>query len=396
MRAWVVVVLAAVVGTATGAYMAHWRVTSLPWDGTPEGAKIHLSTDEAAKLNVSSVPDDGVPEVVVDHTEYNFGLMDSSATGRHEFTFTNKGTGTLKLSKGHTTCKCTMANFEHAEVPPGQSTKVTLEFKGQGFSGPYKQTATVITNDPKQPQVELMVAGRIIPILRAVPSEVSFTGISAGAPVTRTVDLFGYVDTPLQITGFELADKKTAEMFEIKTEPIKPEVLAKEAGAKSGVQLSVTVKPGLPVGAFKQTIHLSTNLEGAPHHDLEVSGNVVSDLVIVGARWDEERSLLGIGTVSSKEEVSRRLILIARGKYRDQVKLKIAEVWPDLLKVEFEPPVAVGETIRQFPIVIRIPKGTPPANYLGSEAAQTGRIVLETNHPDAPKMLIRVGFAVEN
>lgn len=396
MRAWVVVVISAILGIATGAYMAHWRVTSLPWDGSAEGAKVHLSTDEAAKLNFASTPDDGVPEVFVDHTEYNFGLMDSGATGRHEFTFTNKGTGTLKISKGHTTCKCTVANFDHAEVPPGQSTKVTLEFKGQGFSGPYKQTATIITNDPKQPQIELMVAGKIIPILKAVPSELTFTGISAGAPVTRTVDLFGYVDTPLQVTGFELADKKTADLFEIQTQPIKPDVLAKEAGAKSGVQLSVTVKPGLPVGAFKQTIHLNTNLEGAPHHDLEVSGNVVSDLAIVGARWDEERSLLGIGTVNSKEEVSRRVILVARGKYRDQVNLKVAEVWPDYLKVELERPTVVGESLRQFPIVIRIPKGTPPANHLGSEAAQTGRIVLETNHPEAPKLLIRVAFAVEN
>jgi len=396
MRAWTVVVFSAVLGLATGAYMAYWRLTSLPWDGSAEGSKIHLTADAAAKLKLSPVADAGVPEVVVDNEEYHFGVMDASATGRHDFILTNKGTGVLKLSKGHTTCKCTMANFEHAEVPPGQSTKVTLEFKGHGFSGPYKQTATVITNDPKRPQIQLMVSGKIIPILRAVPSEVSFTGISASTPVTWTVDLFGYVDTPLQITGFKLSEEKTAGMFEIKAQPLGPDVLAKETGAKSGVQLAITVKPGLPVGAFKQTIHLDTNLEGAPHHELEVSGNVVGELAIVGARWDEERSLLGIGTVSSKEEVSRRVILVARGKYRDQVKLKVVEVWPELLKVELEPPSTMGETLRQFPIIIRIPKGTPPANYLGSEAAQTGRIVLETNHPEAPKMLIRVAFAVQN
>ncbi len=396
MRIWVVVVLAAVIGASTGAYMAYWRVTSLPWDGSAEGAKIHSNADQLAKLERSTSTVDGVPEVEVDHTEYNFGVMDTEATGRHDFTFTNRGTGVLRLAKGHTTCKCTMADFEHTEVLPGQSTKVTIEFKGAGFSGPYRQTATVITNDPKKPQVELMVAGKIIPVMRAVPSEVSFMGISAGTPVTRTVDLFGYVETPLQVTKIELAEKKTAEFFDIKVEPMKPDVLSSEDGAKSGVQLLLTVKPGLPVGAFKQTIHLSTNLEGAPHHDLEVSGHVVGDLVIVGPRWDEERSLLGIGTVSSNEEVSRRVILIARGKYRDQVKLKVAEVWPELLKVEFEPPVAVGESTRQFPIVIRIPKGTPPANHLPSETTQTGRIVLETNHPEAPTMLIRVAFAVQN
>jgi hypothetical protein len=202
--------------------------------------------------------------------------------------------------------------------------------------------------------------------------------------------------TPLKVSGIELSDKNSAGVFDVKAEPMKPDVLAKEAGAKSGVCLVVALKPGLPVGAFKQTIRLNTNLAGAEHHDLEVRGNVASELAVVGARWDDERSLLKIGTVTSKEDVSRRLILIARGQFREQVKLKIAEVWPELLKVDLEPPTAVGTSLRQLPIVIRIPKGTPPTNYLGSETAKTGRIVLETNHPQASKVLIRVSFAVEN
>jgi hypothetical protein len=289
-----------------------------------------------------------------------------------------------------------MANLETAEVPAGKTTKVTLEFKGAGFAGPYKQTATVITNDPKRPQVQLVVFGKVIPILRTVPEEIAFSSVTAGNPATTTIDVFGYVPTPLQIVGFECTDKNTAGLFDVKTEPMKPDVLAKEKGAKSGVHLTVTLKPGLPVGTFKQTIRLNTNLTGAEHHELEVRGNVVSDLAVVGARWDDERSLLAIGTVSAKEDVSRRLILIARGRFRDQVKLKIAEVWPELLKVDLEPPTTMGEGLRQLPIVIRIPKGTPPADYLGSETAKAGRIVLETNHPQAPKVLIRVAFAVEN
>jgi hypothetical protein len=130
---------------------------------------------------------------------------------------------------------------------------------------------------------------------------------------------------------------------------------------------------------------------------LPVRGNVVSDLAVVGGNWDEEHSLLTIGTVSAREDTSRRLILIARGPFRDQVKLKVAEVSPELLKVELGPPTAAaGQRLRQLPIVVRIPKGTPPAAYLGSETAKAGRILLETNHPRAPRVLIRVSFAVEN
>ncbi len=396
MKAWAVIALAAAVGIAGGAYIAIWRVRSRPWDGTAEGAKVHLTREQAAKLGPTALPADGIPEVLVDHEEHDFGVMDSTSTGTHDFIFTNKGTGTLKLSKGHSTCRCTMTNFEQAEVAAGQSTKVNLEFKGKGFSGPYKQTATVITNDPKRSQIQLMVTGKIIPILRTVPEEIAFSSVTAGNPATATMDVFGYVASPLKIAGFECSDKNTAGLFDVKVEPMKPDVLAKETGAKSGVYLVVTLKPGLPVGTFKQTIRLKTNLAGAEQHDLEVRGNVVSDLAVVGGNWDDERSLLAIGTVSAKEDVSRRLILIARGPFRNQVELKVAEMWPELLKVDLPPPTAVGDSLRQLPIVIRIPKGTPPTDHLGSETAKAGRIVLETNHPQAPKVLIRVSFAVEN
>ncbi len=396
MKAWTVIVLAAVVGISGGTGIAVLRINSQPWDGTGEGAKGRLSPEDIAKLGLTAPADDGIPEVAVDHENYDFGVLDSGATGTHDFVFANKGTGTLKLTKGHTTCKCTMANLEHAEVAAGQSTKVNLEFNGKGFAGPYKQTATVITNDPKRKHVELTVSGKIIPMLRAVPEEIVFSSVAAGEPATTSVDLFVYVPTPLKITGYECSDTNTAGLFDVKVEPMKPEVLAKELGAKSGVQVLLTLKPGLPVGVFKQTIRLNTNLAGADQYSLDVRGTVVSDLAVVGRDWDDEHSLLTIGTVSAKEEVSRTLILIARGPFRDQVKLKVAEVWPDLLKVELpSPQVVAGQGLRQQPIVIRIPKGTPPADCLGTETAKAGRVILETNHPRAPKVLIRVRFAVE-
>jgi len=396
MKAWVVVVLAGILGIAGGAGLAVWKAKSLPWDGTPEGAKGRLTPAEAAKVGLDTPSEEAPPEVVVDDVTYEFGIMDGTTTGTHDFIFKNVGKGTLKLTKGHTTCRCTMANLEQDEVPPGQSTKVHLEFKGKGFNGPYKQTATVLTNDPKRKQVELTVSGKIIPILRAVPEEIVFNSVMAGEPATSSADLFDYVETPLRIVAHEYTDKNTAGLFDLKWSPLKPEVLAKESGAKSGAQLLVTLKSGLPVGTFKQTIRLKTNLPGIESFEVPINGSVVSDLAVVGGDWNEEHSLLTIGTVSANEESSRTLIVVARGPFRDQVRLKVAEVWPDLLKVDLGPPSGTaGQTLRQFPIVIRIPKGSPPADHLGTETAKCGRVLLETNHPRAPKLLIRVRFAVE-
>ena len=72
------------------------------------------------------------------------------------------------------------------------------------------------------------------------------------------------------------------------------------------------------------------------------------------------------------------------------------ERWPAFLKVDLGPTTKVaGRNLNETPVIIRIPKGSPPANHLGTETAKCARIVLETSHPRAPKLLIRVQFAVE-
>jgi hypothetical protein len=372
-------------------------VHSFPWDGTGEGPKAHEPTPLVAPA-ASSKPADPShqPKLVVQQDTFDFGTMDSSSEASHDFVFANQGSANLTLAKGHTTCKCTMANLERAEVPPGESTKVKLEWKAKGFQGPYKQTAAVLTNDASRPTVTLTVSGRIVSAVKLVPDSLVFSSVTAGETVSGTVAAFGCVPEPLKITGQEIVEAGTARFFDVKCVPMKPDEVAKEKDAKSGVFVQVTLKPGLPIGTFKQTIRLKTNLAASPSHDVGVSGSIVSDVAVVGGQWDERYGVLTVGSVSSREEVARTLFVIARGPDREKVKLKVAEVSPAFLKAEIRPTFETsGGALRQTPVIIRIPKGSPPANHLGTETSKCGRILLETGHPRAPQLLIRVQFAVE-
>ena len=103
-----------------------------------------------------------------------------------------------------------------------------------------------------------------------------------------------------------------------------------------------------------------------------------------------------MGTVDGRQGAQRRLLLIARGPHRKEVEFKPVRRIPDLLKVE------VGKTTEinrgkatQTPLLIEIPIGSPRANYLGSEQAELGRIILQTNHPEVPEICIRIRFAIE-
>lgn len=411
MRISTAVILATILGVATGAGVAALRIAVAPWDGDPEGVRRASSA-----LQVPGGPE---PKVVVDHEQYNFGTMDVDAEAKHDFTFTNRGQAPLVLSAGDTSCGCTLSEIEggRMEIAPGESNVVTVKWTANKGEGPFTQTATIETNDPIRPRMILTVSGRITRVVRPVPSELVLGQVSAGRPVTGQVRLLCYLEEPLEVRACEPVEEQTAEHFEVTFEPLPADQLQQESEAgdtsgkeeekkgetgktktpQSGYLLTITVKPGLPLGVFRQTILVKTNLESIPTVKVPVMGTVVGDISIYGRGWDAENSLLTLGTISRQEGALGRLLLVTRGPLSKEVQFELVRADPeDLLQVDqqrLQEATAIGSgTATQTPLIIRIPKGSRRANYLGP---QFGEIRIKTNHPEIPELRIHVRFAVE-
>ncbi|MGQ9574643.1 MAG: DUF1573 domain-containing protein [Thermoguttaceae bacterium] len=394
MRTWPVVVLAAVLGVGAGFGLTALRIKSAPWDGTAAGSRLTPSTPPPASGVFGNRP---VPKVEVDHDSYDFGVMDSLLKGSHVFQFKNAGRALLTLTKGPTSCRCTVAQMEKAELQPGESAGVTLEWTAKTSEGPYRESVVIETNDPERPRVTLTVHGEVTTAIQVNPSELVFSALSPEQSAVGTVNLLGRLPEPFAIEGHELVDPKFAGCYEVTIEPLKGAELAAEK-AQSGYALHVKIKPGLPTGAFRQVIRVKTNVKTVPTIDIPVKGSIVSDEVLIlgGKDWAPQASLLSIETVDNRKDTVQELTILVRGSYCDKVKFEIVEVWPALLQVE------IGQTVQtpnksesRTPLIIRIPKNSPPANHLGSEQGKLGRILLRTNHPSASTLLVRVRFAIE-
>jgi len=232
--------------------------------------------------------------------------------------------------------------------------------------------------------------------VRAVPAELVFTSVSAGEAVTGEVALFGYLEQPLEIPGFVMADRATAENFKVTVEPLSDDRIGQQQDARSGVLLKVTVEPGLPRGPFRQTILLRTNLECSPAVAVPIAGTVASDISIAGPDWDNQEGVLNIGTVNSANGARRRLLLIASGPHRKEVKPKLAQAVGEPLKVELgETAEMGGGAVSRTELSIQIPPGSPPVNCLGGEHGRPAEILIDTGHPEIPQLHIRVRYAVE-
>ena len=137
------------------------------------------------------------PRVAVDREEHNFGKADVGVTGRHPFVFTNTGNEPLVLSQGRSTCGCCTcvcaAQLPQGAISPGRSAKVTLEWKSKLYVGPFRQTATILTNDPDRREVTLLIVGRFAGPVGVVPLQLSFNSLRTGHAATADVRLYTYL-----------------------------------------------------------------------------------------------------------------------------------------------------------------------------------------------------------
>jgi len=395
-----VVLVAAVAGVVVGLALGWASVEYRPWPGYPvlaeaqPAASANVQAGAKFEQEVSGVAE---PRVEVPEDTYDFGRIESNSVVRHEFEIRNVGSAPLRLTKGDSSCRCTVLNFEEAELGPGQSIKIALEFNGKDYVGPVTQHATLYTNDLRRPQVKLTVKADVVRSIRVVPAEIVFTRVVRMQPAVGEAKIYIFRQQPVKISQPELAfQDETANFFSLELSPLSEGELTVEPGAKAGYRLLVRLKPGLPLGPFQQKIRLHTDQKDSPELEIPVQGRVESDVNIVGAGWDSSRGILHIGRVNRQTGAERRVMLRLAALSDEKLEFHVEKSVPEFLEVTVEADRIVHKDVTMLvPIVIRIPPGAGPANYFGLDEPNLGRVIIKTNHPDAPEVKILVRFAIE-
>ena len=356
--------------------------------------------DPARRIPLAGV--DGVPKLVVDKLVHDFGVIDRFNNVRHAFRITNIGTGTLTLKAGTTTCTaCTIAKLTDSEVAPGETVEVIVEYSPRKAKSEFQQYATVLSNDPEQTRVELKILGSVRRRYRTLPEQIILSNVSANESVTAEVKVISFMTDELNVVDYKFKDNDATPFFEAKVETIPPDQLAAiEPQAKSGCRVLVTLKPGLPLGPFRQTIFLTFDTgEGGERTDFEVpiEGAVVSDLSIVGPGWRGKTGVLSLGNVNRDRGATRHLKLLVRGDARHDVAVEPIKLDPPWLRVTIGEPTELTASVVQIPLSVEIPPGGPSAVYRGTKLGKYAEIILGIkNHPDAKQIRMHVTFVTGN
>ncbi len=385
MRILSTIVIAVLVGGIVGGAVAYFQVRNDldPVTAFPGETEI---TFEAKNQKL--------PRVKVAEPNFKFGAMQRGTTMSHEFEILNIGEAPLKLKGGATSCKCTLSEVSETPVPPGGSTKVKLQWSAKSDNGPFRQTATIATNDPLQSSLELSVDGSIMSASGVEPSDVAFDRIAVGESKSAQVYVMAMLQDDLKVSDPVFSDATIRDKFVARIEPVDPKDLPNKS-ARRGVRVTVTAQPGLPVGRFQQWLSLRTNLAQAETLEIPVSGQVVGDINVHGTGWSEERGVLNIGNVKSSEGAHNRLNIVVRGVEAPNTTFKIKSVEPKEMKVSLGEPKKLKDTLLQVPLEIEIPAGTRPMVHLDTAQGEPGRIILSTTHPKIKELSVNVLFAVE-
>lgn len=335
-----------------------------------------------------------LPKVKVDEPIFKFGAMQRGTSLTHEFVIRNVGEAPLKLRAGSTSCKCTLSEVSETPIPPGESTKVKVQWSAKADNGPFRQTASVLTNDPLQSSVDLGVEGSIMSASGVEPPDVSFDKIAVGESKSAQVFVMAMLQDNLSVTDPQFSDASLRDRFVAKIEPVDAKDLPNKT-AHRGVRVTVTALPGLPIGRFHQWLSLKTNLAQAENLEIPVSGQVIGDISVHGTGWSEDRGALSIGSVKSSEGSQNRLSIVVRGADAATTTFKIKSVDPPELKATLGEPKKLKDTLVQVPLEIEIPAGTRPMVHLDSAQGEPARIVISTSHAKIKELSVNVLFAVE-
>jgi len=105
----------------------------------------------------------GQPDIAVDVTRHDFGSIPQGQVATAEITVRNTGQGALKIEAVSTSCGCTSARVEPTTIPPGGEGRLLIRYDSglHPDSGPVRRHIYIASNDPDEPEVEVIITADV-------------------------------------------------------------------------------------------------------------------------------------------------------------------------------------------------------------------------------------------
>ncbi len=305
----------------------------------------------------ASCPAQSWVDVVFPEHSHDFGTVARGSKVKYAFPLVNTTNTTLHIVSWKTKCGCTDVRVGAREIPPGTKTFIEATIDTTRFQGFKPSGLTVVFDQPQYAEKDLNVTCFIRGDVLLNPGAVDFGQVnrSAGASSALQLSYFGG-QTNWGILKVEtISDHLSAKLEEV-------------AGTRSQgsvqYQLTATLKPGAPVGYFKDEITLVTNDPTIPTVPIAVSGQVQGNVVLTPSS-----GILTLGAVKAGGAVKQDVLI------RSAQPFLISEVKADSNHLRATTGAEKPQPIHKLTVTLQAPAQPGPYH---------GEIAIETSIPEEP------------
>jgi len=143
-----------------------------------------------------------VPRIKFEKVSHDFGRVSLGSNNFCEFKFTNTGDDILKINEVQETCDCTAFLLEKKEYAPDESGVVHVGYVADAKLGSIIEQLYVFSNDPSNPQVELVVKADHVSSVDFEPKKLDLMLMYENANCPKII-ITSLDNQPFSITGFK-------------------------------------------------------------------------------------------------------------------------------------------------------------------------------------------------
>jgi len=326
------------------------------------------------------------PKAVIPESDFDFGQMRVGTHMRHDFKIINEGEAPLRLVAGTPTCKCTQFSVTPAEVPPGESATLVVEWHGKSETTSFQHGGKVYTNDPTHGSIRFNVGGTVDATVVTQPEGLWNAGDIPGKdPISFEGTLVSRFLPELTITDMvNESEFVTAEVL-----PMNESQLT-SVEAQSGWKIRVTVQPGFPVGQLKDTLRIAVAEVEEPL-EIPVVAQRLGDIRLVpmkGTNLNSNTRTLHLGQFpAARGRTAEFMLMVDRKVFADEFEILEVDSSPKSLTATLEPIGKPNSVVARYKMTVGIPPG---GLRMERRKDNPATIRLLTNHPTEQEILLKL------
>ena len=283
------------------------------------------------------------------------------------FKIVNEGSEVLEIKAVRPTCGCTVADYDR-EIAPGGEGFVKAKLATKDFSGPISKSILIMTNDPREPTVSVVIKTNVQPFVEVLPRPLVRFNAVLQEPMTQKVIVVG-TEADQEFKVSEVTS--TAPFLKASIRPLGGDELI-EGKSKSQYEIAVSLEDDAPVGPVSAKLTVHTSHPKAREDELKVYG-VFRALIHVTP------SQIQFGAVDATSKPGRNLIVVNNRTGRSALKIT-SETVND---AAFEAVVSTIEEGRRYQVGLNIKADAEPGN-------RESTLTLATNDPDFPELTVPI------